>query len=83
MYGLGDAPRAWYLCVKEELVKAGGIKGKYDNANFYWDQNNWLQGILSSHVDDFCWAGTEWFIETVIEHIRKKYAISKEEHLNI
>ena len=31
MYGLGDAPRAWYLCVKEELIKTGGIKSKYDN----------------------------------------------------
>ena len=32
-YGLGDAPRAWYVCVKE-LLKTGGIKNKYDNAIF-------------------------------------------------
>ena len=78
VYGLGDAPRAWYFCVTEKLIKTGGIKSKYDNAIFYWHQNNPLQGILSSHVD-FCWAGTKWFIETVIEQIRKKEAISKEE----
>ena len=33
VYGLGDAPRAWYVCVKE-LLKTGGIKNKYDNAIF-------------------------------------------------
>ena len=42
VYGLGDAPRAWYLCVKEELLKIGDIKSKYDNAIFYWHQNNRL-----------------------------------------
>ena len=77
-YGLGDAPRAWYLCVKEELLKTGGIKSTYDNAILYWHQKNQLQGILSSRVDDFFWEGTEWFIDNVTEHIRKKYAISKE-----
>ena len=46
---------------------------------FYWHQNNQLHSIISSHIDDFFWAGTEWFIETVIEHTRKKYAISKDE----
>ena len=33
VYGLGDAPRAWYVCVKE-LLKTGGIKNKYDNSIF-------------------------------------------------
>ena len=65
--------------MREELLKTGDIKSKYDNTIFYWHQNNQFQGILSSHVDDFFWAGTEWFIENVIEHIRKTYAISKKE----
>ena len=55
--GLGNASRVWYLCVKEELIKTGGIESKYDNAIFYWHQNNRLQDILFSSVDDFCWAG--------------------------
>ena len=57
--------------MREELLKTGDIKSKYDNTIFYWHQNNQFQGILSSHVDDFFWAGTEWFIENVIEDIRK------------
>ena len=79
IYGLGDAPRAWYLCVKDELLKIGGKKSKFDNAIFFWHLNDKLQGILSLHVDDFCWAGTEWFRQKVIDHLRKKFLISKEE----
>ena len=41
--------------------------------------NDKLQGVLSLHVHDFCWAGTEWFRQKVIDHIRKKFLISKEE----
>ena len=78
VYGLCDAPRAWYLSMMGELIKTGGVRSKYDNAIFYWHQNNVLQGMLSSHVDDFCWAGTEWFKENVIDIIRSKFAVSKE-----
>ena len=38
-----------------------------------------MQGILSSHVDNVFWSGTEWFQKNIIDHIRKKFAISKEE----
>ena len=79
VYGLCDAPRAWYLSVKEELAKTGGIKCKYDDAIFYWYQGNKLEGILASHVDDFCWAGSKWFRENVINHIREKFLVSREE----
>ena len=79
VYGLGDPPRAWYLCVKDELLKIGGMKSKFDNAIFYWHLNDKLQGVLSLHVDDFCWEGTEWFRQKVTDPIRKKFLISKEE----
>lgn len=38
-----------------------------------------LHGVLSSHVDDFCWLDKEWFCYNVDEHIWKKFSISKEE----
>ena len=79
VYGLGDTRRAWYLCIKDELLKIGGMKSKFDNAIFYWHLNDKLQGVLSLHVDDFCWAGTEWFRQKVIDHIQKRFLISKEE----
>ena len=79
VYGLCDAPRAWYLSVKEELINKGGVKSRYDDAIFLWHNNQLLQGILLSHVDNFFWSGTEWFQKNIIDHMRKKLAISKEE----
>ena len=46
---------------------------------FYWHKENTLQGILSAHVDDFCWAGTNLFQNIVINHIRNVFTVSKEE----
>ena len=61
VYGLIDASRVWYLQVKEELFEVGAEMYKYDEAIFYWRSKNILQGIISCHVDDFCWCGTELF----------------------
>ena len=79
VYGLCDAPRTWYLSVKEELINTGGVKSRYDDTIFYWHKNQLLQGILLSHEDDFSWSRTEWFKKNIIDHIREKFAISKEE----
>ena len=75
-----DTPKAWYLSVKEELINPKEAKSRYDDGIFFWHNNVLLQGILSSHVDNvFFWSGTEWFQKNIIDHIRKKFAISKEE----
>ena len=78
VYGLCDAPRAWYLSVKQELIKTGGTKSKH-SAIFYWHNGNKLERILSSHVHGFLWAGTSWFYAHVIDHLRKKFVMSQEE----
>ena len=67
VYGLRDALREWYLSVKKQLVATGYVKSGYD-AVFYWQKENTLQGILSAHVDDFCWAGTKLFQNIVSNH---------------
>ena len=36
MYGLADASRYWYLCVKEELIKLGANISSVDPGLFYW-----------------------------------------------
>ena len=81
VYGLSDASRVWYLRVKEELFKVGTEMCKYDEAIFYWRSQNILQGIISCHVDDFCWSGTELFKKKVIDVITEKFHISQEESL--
>ena len=69
VYGLCDAPRAWYLKVKEVLEKAGARKSKLDDAVFH-SGNNKLEGILSCHVNDFVWGGTNNFMKKVINILK-------------
>ena len=78
VYGLCDAPREWCLSVKKGLLATGCLKSRCDDSIFYWHKEN-LQGILSAHVDDFCWAGTKLFQNIVINNIRNAFTVSKEE----
>ena len=79
VYGLYDAPRAWYHKVKEVLEKVRGRKSKFDDAIFYWYHNDKLEGILSFHVDDFIWVGTNHFIKKVINILKQTFSISSGE----
>ena len=79
VYGLCDAPRAWYLRVKEFLCKQGVIKSKFDDALFFWVHDGVLHGIMCCHVDDFCWGGTNVFVERIIVKLKTEFQISHEE----
>ena len=62
IYGLSDAPRAWYEKVKDVMIKLKGHISKFDNALFMWhqssDEGTVLIGIIALHVDDFEFCGT-------------------------
>ena len=78
VYGLCDAPRVWYLKVKEVLEASGAIKSKFDHAIFYWLCKGNLEGILCCHVDDFVWGGTKNFKNKVIKLLKDTFSISLE-----
>ena len=78
VYGLCDAPRAWYLKVKEVLEASEAIKSKFDHAIFYWLCKGNLEGILCCHVDDFVWGGTTNFKNKVITLLKETFSISLE-----
>ena len=46
VYGLTDAPQSWYLILREELIKLGPTRSKYDQAIFTWYFENKLQGLI-------------------------------------
>ena len=79
VYGLSDASRSWYLTVKKELIKLGAEMSKLDQAVFTWYYNGQLHGIISTHVDDFCWGGSKIFRLSVIEKIKSTFVIKTEE----
>ena len=82
VYGLCDAPRVWYLSVKEVLKKSGAIKSKFDDSLFYWHKDDKLQGLICCHVDDFFRGGTKNFEESVISVLKKTFKTSQEEFEN-
>ena len=79
VYGLSDAPRAWYLRVKEVLVSLGARCCKHDAGLFYFHKNGSLQGIIVIHVDDFFWGGTMDFVQKVIQPFKQTFEIGTEE----
>jgi transposase InsO family protein len=82
IYGLNDAPRSWYTSIREELLNLGAEPSKYDEALYTWYVDGKLHGIISTHVDDFCWGGTKLFGVSVMDIIRKKYKIGSEKKDN-
>ena len=46
---------------------------------FTYHQEGHLLGIVSTHVDDFCWAGSKYFEAHVISAIRKSFKVKTEE----
>ena len=81
IYGLNDAPRAWYERICAEFKRLGGEVSTYDNTLFLWhDDNGMLIGILVSHVDDFAFAGSQNFHTTVIEEFKKTFKVKQYEN---
>ena len=78
VYGLCDAPRAWYEKLADELTKVGATKSNLDNALFFWRPHNNLEGVLCCHVDDCFFVGSDLFHHTIIDHIRSTFSLSKE-----
>ena len=51
---------------------------KFEPSLFYYQNNNSLDGILITHVDDFCWGGTENFRDSIIRSLKKFFPIGTE-----
>ena len=79
VYGLTDTSRSWYLTRREELLKSGAVVSKYDQAIFTWYFGNKLHGIITTHVDEFCFAGLEIFQTRVMDRLFRLFKIKSEE----
>ena len=61
LYGLNDASRKFWLRVKELFAELGLQRLEGDEAIYYRKDNNGdLEGMVSTCVDDFDLAGTEF-----------------------
>ena len=79
LYGLVDAPRAWYDRVTEEMTKLGGTRSLYDKCMFLWHKNSTLVGMIITHVDDFEYCGTEEWKADIIKKLKTVFKVSRDE----
>ena len=62
IYGLADAPRCFYLHLREVLNESGASASQLDEALFFvHDKNGHLIGVIACHVDDLLYGGTSQF----------------------
>ena len=80
LYGLNDASRKFWLRVKKAFADFGLRRIEGDEALYFKrDEEGRLEGMISTHVDDFNMAGTDNFLETITEKIKGTLDVSKVE----
>ena len=78
IYGLNDVSSKFWLKVREVFNESRMKILKGDEAFYYChDEEGNLEGIISSHVDDFVLASMRKFIEEITMKIKEKLDILK------
>ena len=80
VYGLGDAPRSFYLKLRRELTKLNVTQSVFDQGLYFFFENSQLAGILSVHVDDIIHGGNSNFLTSVIKPLSEILMFSTEYH---
>ena len=75
IYGLADAPREFYLRLREELVNLGLTPCSLDQGLFMWYSDGNLGGILICHVDDLLFGGNEQFCNEIMHALEQRFEI--------
>ena len=75
IYGLADAPRGWYLALKEKLLKLNVTVSKCDPGLFDFTKDDKLQGLMVFSIDDILWGGTDELKADVIDHLGQTFTI--------
>ncbi|CAE7896434.1 unnamed protein product, partial [Symbiodinium sp. KB8] len=74
-YGLVDAPLEWYRSVSEFLEGIGLERTWSDACTWVWRENGELKGMVSGHVDDFLFGGSDqdpqW--QGIIKKIQQRF----------
>ena len=73
MYGLGDSGRLWYLTIVTFLEEKGCSKLITDLALLYYHKDGVLHGVITIHVDDIQYCGSNDFDNEVIQPMFLKF----------
>ena len=79
VYGLADAPRSFYLHLKESMYNLSVSCHPLDAGLFFQlDASGQLMGIIACHVDDLLHGGGELFARSVIGSVRQQLELASE-----
>ena len=81
IYGLNDASRVRYDSIQAFLLSIDLHMSRSDPALFYFVHENHVCGFIALHVDDIIWARNSNFEEAVINKLRRKFLIGKENNI--
>ena len=77
LYGFNDASRKFWLRVKSIFKDLGLRKLDGDEAVYYkLNKKGNLEGMVSTHVDDFDLAGSKKFVKMLTKEISKFLEVS-------
>ena len=82
LYGLREASRLWFKELSAYLITKGGQKMLRDNAVFLFFRNGKLAGIVCVHVDNIIATGDDEFHIEVIDGIKTRFKILKDQEGN-
>eukprot|EP00971_Amphidinium_carterae_P145362 2880475-Amphidinium_carterae.1 len=76
IYGTRDAPRAWWLYLKQILVELGWVANPLEQAFFSLHDSTGVTGFLLSHVDDLLFTGTGSKFESVMQKLAERVKLT-------
>ena len=73
VYGLADAPKAWWNCLNGKLCGLGLKVSEFDPCVYYYYHQGKVSGVVALHVDDLCMGGDKHFSEHVQDKLREMF----------
>ncbi|CAE7637419.1 PCSK5 [Symbiodinium sp. CCMP2592] len=73
VYGLADAPKAWWKSFSRSLINLGMRPSKFDPCVFWYFHKGKLAGTIALHVDDMVLGGNAEFQEHVVNKLKQQY----------
>ncbi|OLQ02761.1 Copia protein [Symbiodinium microadriaticum] len=73
IYGLADAPKAWWQCFSAKLRSLGMKVSRFDPCLYYYYVKGKVSGTIALHVDDLCAGGDVNFQKDVLKPLRNMF----------
>ena len=77
VYGLNDAPSAWYKTLDRALLEVGFERSRLDRCLYFMHEGRQLSGVFGIHVDDSVTGGQGQKYERALALLKEKFEFRK------